>query len=329
MKRLLVAALCAPLLASCATPYQEIGLTGGVSATQIDETTLRISGRGNGFTEAATIQNYVLLKAAEETARRGYDLFLIVSASDASRIGSIVIPGSATSYTTGSATAYGYGNFATARGSSTTQTYYTPSQNIPFVKPGQDAVVKMFRGVKPSDAPPNLFVASDVIRYLGSQVGGRDYSPPIVAAARSDEEAPTPVTASLPARAAPTPVSESLPARAAPTPNASPRVASASPPNAARAKPELGVRGGTVERNQSGPATYLADPYGAWIDETIPDGPAAKAGIRRADIVRSFNGHRVETFEELEAYAAETTPGSKVRLGIFRNREMITIDVDL
>jgi len=94
-------------------------------------------------------------------------------------------------------------------------------------------------------------------------------------------------------------------------------------------KPNLGVRGGTVTRNQSGPSLYLPDPYGAWIDDVNRGGPAERAGIRRADIIRTFNGHRVETFEELEAYAAETIAGTRVRLGVFRNREMITIEVDL
>ena len=101
------------------------------------------------------------------------------------------------------------------------------------------------------------------------------------------------------------------------------------PQRASAEKPNLRVRGGTVTRNQSGPSVYLPDPYGAWIDDVESDGPAARAGIRRADIIRSFNGHRVETFEELESYAAETVPGSRVRLGIFRNREMITVEVDL
>jgi len=163
----LVAALS---VAACATPYQPMGFGGGVSATQLDETTFRISGRGNAFTDAATIQNYVLLKAAEETASCGYDMFLIVSSADTSRSGTMVTPGQATSYTTGSATAFGSGNYATAVGSSTTQTYYTPGQTFSYVKPGEDVIVKMFQGSIPPDAPPNLFVASEVIKYLGPQV---------------------------------------------------------------------------------------------------------------------------------------------------------------
>src|SRR5215468_7671733 len=94
MKNRIICILAALTLGACATPYQEIGLTGGVSAVQLDESTLRISGRGNAFTDAATIQNYVLLKAAEETSRRGYDMFMVISANDVSRAGTIVLPGS-------------------------------------------------------------------------------------------------------------------------------------------------------------------------------------------------------------------------------------------
>lgn len=72
---------------------------------------------------------------------------------------------------------------------------------------------------------------------------------------------------------------------------------------------------------------YLPDPYGAWIDEVQLTGPAAKAGLKRADIVRTFNGHRVETFEELEAYWEEIAAGRNIRLGVWRNRELITLEL--
>ena len=91
----------------------------------------------------------------------------------------------------------------------------------------------------------------------------------------------------------------------------------------------LGIVGGSVTANATGPSTYLPDPYGAWVDGVAPRSPAADAGIRQGDIIRSFNGHRVSTFEELDAYALETIPGSTVTLGVFRNREMIEVELDL
>ena len=60
---------------------------------------------------SATVSNYVLLKAAEETLARGYDLFLIIDSRDASQTG----------YTTfGQANAYASVNAAYGFGSSTT-----------------------------------------------------------------------------------------------------------------------------------------------------------------------------------------------------------------
>jgi membrane-associated protease RseP (regulator of RpoE activity) len=112
-------------------------------------------------------------------------------------------------------------------------------------------------------------------------------------------------------------------------------VATAAPPAAttvrmvAAERPSLGIVGGTVTRNESGPSNYLEDPYGAWVDGVAPRSPAANAGIRQGDIIRTFNGHRVSTFEELDAYALETIPGSTVKLGVFRNRQMIEIELDL
>lgn len=160
-------------LCACSTPYQDMGLMGGVKATQIDATTLRIVGKGNAYTGAETIQNYVFLKAAEETQRLGYDMFLVLDEQNSKKIGVITTPGSATSYTTGSATAYGTGNFANAYGSSTTRTYYTPGSVIPYEKPRTNIMIKLFKGIKPENAPPNLFVASEIIQYLGPQMRGK------------------------------------------------------------------------------------------------------------------------------------------------------------
>ena len=98
---------------------------------------------------------------------------------------------------------------------------------------------------------------------------------------------------------------------------------------AASRPPSLGIIGGTVTRNESGPSNYLDDPYGAWVDGVAPRSLAAEAGIRQGDIIRTYNGHRVSTFDELDAYVLETIPGTTVKLGIFRNRQMIEIELDL
>lgn len=72
-------------LAGCATRYQEMGVTGGVSAAPVTDDVWRISARGNLHTEAATIQDYVLLKAAETTLAAGRTHFVIVGKQGAAR----------------------------------------------------------------------------------------------------------------------------------------------------------------------------------------------------------------------------------------------------
>lgn len=139
-------------LSACETPYDG-GLFYGVTATQVDAVTLRVSARGNDVTSNATIQNYVLMKAAEETLIRGFDVFEIVDGVDTTRVGAI---------SSGTATAFGGYNSATAFGT---------AFSTPVVRPGQDALVRMHRGQKPADAPPNVFDAREVVQYLGPAIG--------------------------------------------------------------------------------------------------------------------------------------------------------------
>jgi membrane-associated protease RseP (regulator of RpoE activity) len=93
-------------------------------------------------------------------------------------------------------------------------------------------------------------------------------------------------------------------------------------------KPNLGVAGGTVTRFDVA-GRQFTDPYGAWVDGVVPRSAAAAAGLRRGDIVRTFNGHRVSTFEELDSYTQEAVPGTTVKLGIWRDGELIAVDVGL
>ncbi|MCA3740695.1 hypothetical protein [Phenylobacterium sp.] len=138
-------AACILGLGACATPYQEMGFTGGVSASQLGADTFQIVATGNGYTSAATIERYALRKAAEVTVSNGFDLFLITSAADQGRIASVMTNSQISSYGD-SGYAYGY--------------------STPIFKPGQTMVVRTFKGSKPSDAPPNLYDARELLRYL-------------------------------------------------------------------------------------------------------------------------------------------------------------------
>jgi len=148
-------------LAGCATPYQQMGLLGGVSATQIDGSTIRITGRGNAVTDAAQINNYVLLRAAEETLARGYDLFQVVSDRDATRHEVFNLT------TTTSQPVFGVTPGGMPVSGFARETENTP---IAYTKPGEDIMVRMYHGAMPSPAPTDVYSAREVIAYLGPQV---------------------------------------------------------------------------------------------------------------------------------------------------------------
>lgn len=168
------------LLTACSTPYQPRGLLGGFSEARLDETTYQVSFKGNGYTSAETVQQYVLYRAAELTTQAGFDHFVIVSGRDISRTFAHTTPGTATTSSTfsGNATMSGTatpsGNsFAISgsgavSGSGTSVTTYTPPRTTFVIKPGEIVTVRMGNGPKPSD--PNAYEAASVLQYLGPSI---------------------------------------------------------------------------------------------------------------------------------------------------------------
>lgn len=112
------------LLFGCATPYQQTGLIGGFSETQLDENVWTVTFKGNGYTSRERATDFNLLRCAEICLENGYKYFVIVEGKEYSKEGSYTTP--TTSYTTGSA--YAYGN--NVYGSATTQTYGGQTYNI-------------------------------------------------------------------------------------------------------------------------------------------------------------------------------------------------------
>jgi hypothetical protein len=148
-----VLALCL-LLGGCATKYQEMGITGGVAAQQITADTWRIQARGNGYTGAATVQDYILLKAAETTQAAGGTHFQIVNAADASKASTIVDPGTSTT------TVIGRQAFTTT----------SPGSVDTVIKPGQDVYIRILKQPPPGSLPPGTYSAGEIIQFVGSRV---------------------------------------------------------------------------------------------------------------------------------------------------------------
>ena len=100
------------------------------------------------------------------------------------------------------------------------------------------------------------------------------------------------------------------------------------------------LEGGKVHRGQLGvsiqPMTPelaskfgLSDVQGVLVNSVIPNGPAAKAGLRQGDVIVDFNGAAVTDGNTLRNHVASTAPGTKVNLGIFRDHQKQQIQATL
>jgi serine protease Do len=63
----------------------------------------------------------------------------------------------------------------------------------------------------------------------------------------------------------------------------------------------------------------LKEPKGALVAEVIANSPADKAGIKRGDIILTFDGHEVDAINDLPRLVAATPAGKEVRLSVFRS----------
>lgn len=73
----------------------------------------------------------------------------------------------------------------------------------------------------------------------------------------------------------------------------------------------------------------VPDTKGALVGEVTPDGPAAKAGLKSGDVIRTINGQRVENRDELTIKVMNTDPGTTVTLGILRDGKPMDVRVTL
>ncbi len=80
----------------------------------------------------------------------------------------------------------------------------------------------------------------------------------------------------------------------------------------------LGVR---YEEVDAGMVDYFELPTvgGALINHVEPESPAAKAGIKRGDIITEIDGNRVKNHQDLPYFIAQMEPGSNVKLNGYRN----------
>jgi Do/DeqQ family serine protease len=71
------------------------------------------------------------------------------------------------------------------------------------------------------------------------------------------------------------------------------------------------------------------DTQGVVITDVKPDSPAAKAGLKRSDVILALNDKAVESLEDLRLLISETAPGTEVAIKFVRDAKEQTINVTL
>lgn len=134
-------------LAGCTTPYQGGGISGGVTAVPIAQDVFLISARGNGYTAASTVENHVLLKAAETTLAAGSTHFIVVDSKDSTLVTSGVDP------------------LMTSVDARNTFGKYS-SIGYEIKQPGRDTLIEVFSLGEGKAPPPGSFDAAEVYKNL-------------------------------------------------------------------------------------------------------------------------------------------------------------------
>lgn len=112
------------------------------------------------------------------------------------------------------------------------------------------------------------------------------------------------------------------------------------PSNMARTVMDSLIKNGRVERGWLGAVIQnldegLASSFGydetegVLIGDVVPDGPAAKAGLKSGDIIVRYDGKPVKDVNELRYRVAATKAGTDVKVTVFRDGKLKTVEVEI
>ena len=297
---LIMLVLAGAMITAC-TPYKQLGLMGGVDDLQVSATTYRIFARGNGFTSPERVHDFVLLRASQIAILHGYEGFVIDDNEDETESMTSVYPGSVTT--------------------------------VAFPAPYSAAGVSMPGPVSTIVTPPIIStVVKPAFMTFVTLVGAGGLNAGMI----FDRLAPRYGVSS---------VTETIPARDIPQSYAA-KVASK--------KIDKLQRSGTVSRSSDLGRVGLAAqwpqparrPFGI-IAESLRPGPpmtdrggsvggllilgvqpgsaAARAGLRRDDILLDFSGAAIRSESDIEAALRPVLPGNVIIATILRNDEKLTV----
>jgi serine protease Do len=70
------------------------------------------------------------------------------------------------------------------------------------------------------------------------------------------------------------------------------------------------------------------DKEGVLVSDVVKEGPAGKAGLKRGDIILKVEGNPVPSPDEYRYVLAEYTPGDRLRLDVFHQGTVLTVNVE-
>jgi serine protease Do len=78
-----------------------------------------------------------------------------------------------------------------------------------------------------------------------------------------------------------------------------------------------------------GKALGINPPRGALVSELVPNGAAARAGIRQGDVIVAVNGTTIQHAEELPRNVARNGPGAKIKVSLLRDKRPMEVTATL
>jgi membrane-associated protease RseP (regulator of RpoE activity) len=73
-------------------------------------------------------------------------------------------------------------------------------------------------------------------------------------------------------------------------------------------------------------ASLFAPSAGVLVNSTLQNGPLARAGVQRFDVIQAINGKQINSLQDLSAYLAKVRPGSNLSIQI--NNHVVTVTTE-